>query len=217
MSVPEWYSEAKTWQQGIAALLGFGGLMVAALWNFRLNRRRDAALREEEMKSVAAALYGEIRLLRVRAAEIARAVANVHIAQGVDARHAIKFDKHFVEVHALPEAILYKALAPKFGLLPSDLLISISSFYENIYAIRLWLPQMIEDPTRGYTYGPLAVLSPARNAAIDVVPALRRIENWIGVPAPQTISNVDLGQAESVIAWEEDFRRTIAEQDQSDT
>ena len=44
----EFYSELKGWQTAIGSLLGFIALMVAALWNFRLNRRRDAALRADE-------------------------------------------------------------------------------------------------------------------------------------------------------------------------
>jgi hypothetical protein len=70
------YVEAKQWQAGIAALLGFLGLIFAALFNFRLNRRRDAQLRSEEMISVASALYGEILLLRDELAQLARTVAS---------------------------------------------------------------------------------------------------------------------------------------------
>jgi hypothetical protein len=112
MSLPELYSEAKTWQQGIGALMGFVALMTAALWNFKLNRRRDAALREEELRSVVAALYGEIRLLRAWAAEVAQSVATVHIAQGFGGHYAVKFDRHFVDANKMPEATLYKVLAP---------------------------------------------------------------------------------------------------------
>ena len=69
------YAEARQWQTGIAALLGFAGLIVAALWNFSLNRRRDRQLRREEMMSVASALYGEILLLRNELALLACVVA----------------------------------------------------------------------------------------------------------------------------------------------
>ena len=64
MDWPYIYQEAKTWQTAIGSIFGFGALMVAALWNFHLNRRRDTALRREEIHSVAAAIYGEILLLR---------------------------------------------------------------------------------------------------------------------------------------------------------
>jgi hypothetical protein len=59
------YEELKTWQQGVGALIGFVALMGAAWWNFHLNRRRDAALRNEEARAILAALYGEIVVLYV--------------------------------------------------------------------------------------------------------------------------------------------------------
>jgi hypothetical protein len=115
MTQLEIYGELKTWQQGIAALIGFVALITAALWNFRLNRKRDAAFRREEAHAVAAALYGEMRLLRVRAADAAKAIASVHIRTSVDGRSAVKFDKHFADANKLPEPTLYTALASKFG------------------------------------------------------------------------------------------------------
>jgi hypothetical protein len=90
------YQELKGWQGGIGSLLGFLALIVGALWNFRLNRRRDAALRSEEVVSVAAALYGEIVLLRIEAAELSRAVANVAISIGTRPDPIFKFDTHFI-------------------------------------------------------------------------------------------------------------------------
>ena len=103
------YAELKEWQTAIGSLLGFLALMVAALWNFHLNRRRDAALRAEETKSTAAALYGEIVLLRMQIAHLAWAVA------AVETSYERRFDKHFLESHTLPDPTLYKGLAPKVG------------------------------------------------------------------------------------------------------
>ncbi len=68
----EWYAELKSWQSGIAAILGFIALIVGALFNFRLNRRRDAGLRNDGTLGVAAALYGEILLMRERMALMAK-------------------------------------------------------------------------------------------------------------------------------------------------
>jgi hypothetical protein len=210
MSPTDWYAEAKTWQQGIAAFVGFMALMIAALWNFHLNRRRDAALRDEEAKSVAAALYGEIRHLRGRVAAVARAVANVHIANGTGS-HSIKFDEHFVEAYKMPEPTLYKALAPKFGLLPSNLLIPIAAFYENVFAVSAWLPKMGDHPTRGYSYSPLEVLNPAHAAVTKIVPTLKRIERLIDVPAHEAVGPLDLGRADAVIEMEEEWRQSASE------
>jgi hypothetical protein len=37
------YTELKTWQSGIAAMIAFVALLVSAWANFCLNRRRDAS------------------------------------------------------------------------------------------------------------------------------------------------------------------------------
>ena len=71
------YAELKGWQSGIAALLGFIALIVGALFNFKLNRRRDDALRREEMLSVAIAIYGEILMLRTEVARLAVFVSHI--------------------------------------------------------------------------------------------------------------------------------------------
>ena len=73
------YEELRGWQAGIGSLVGLVALLLGALWNFHLNRRRDKALRREEVLSVEVALYGEILLLRNEVALIARLVANHHI------------------------------------------------------------------------------------------------------------------------------------------
>ena len=117
MSPGEFYNELKGWQTGISSMFGFGALIVAALWNFSLNRRRDAALRDEEALSVATALYGEILLLRKEVGQLARVVANIEINKSRE------FDEHFLEAHPLSEPLLYKALAPKIGLLSPEWLI----------------------------------------------------------------------------------------------
>ena len=139
------YAELKQWQTAIGSLLGFLALMVAALWNFHLNRRRDAALRAEETNSIAAALYGEIVLLRKQVAHVARAVA------AIEASHDRKLDKHFLEAHTLSEPVLYKALAPKIGLLSSDLVIAITErggpgFRDRMAAWLRWILVSITPP-----------------------------------------------------------------------
>jgi hypothetical protein len=93
--------------------------------NFDLNRRRDAALRQEEMLSIAIAIYSEILLFREGVARLARILANME-NRGDD------IDAQFLEDHRLAEPTLYPALAAKLGLLPPDLLIIITQFYSNL-------------------------------------------------------------------------------------
>jgi len=196
------YEELKGWQGGIGALLGFIALIVGALWNFHLNRRRDAALRAEEVISIAAALYGEIVLLRMEVAGVARAVANVSVSIGTDERNAIvRFDRHFIAAYGnISEAVLYRALAGKLGLLPAELILAITEFHKNIQEVRTGLPLLIDDPTRGYVHGASHVLIPARDAVFDIIPALRMIERMAKMPKPAAA--IDLGKAEGVIELE---------------
>jgi hypothetical protein len=201
------YEELKSWQGGISSLFGFLALIVGALWNFRLNRRRDAALRSEEMVSVAAALYGEILLLRVEAAALARAVANVHISVGTERDPAVRFNAHFVAAHQISEAMLYKALAPKLGLLPAELIIGITAFHKDLQEMKHWLPLLIDAPDRTYSYGAAHVLMPARDAVFDIVPALKQIERMANIQT--SAEPLDLGHANSVIADEEEFRDSL--------
>jgi hypothetical protein len=198
------YAELRSWQQGLAALLGFIALMSAAVWNFHLNRRRDAALRAEEANSVAVALYGEIALLRVRAAQIANSVARVYVAEGTGSGSSLKFDKHFVEANRLPELTLYKALAPKFGLLPSSLLLPITSFYENVQLLDTWVPRLVQPEDRPYTYSPLYVLHPTLSAVKEILPTLRKIEELVGISDKVSSKPLDVSDAEGVVAMEEE-------------
>jgi len=211
MACEQWLVEIKSWQQGIAAIVAFCGLIVAALYNARLNRKRDERLRQEEVRSVAAALYGEMCVLRSRAAGIARQTAAVYIAQGTNGRSTVKIDEHFVRANTLPEQVLYKALASKFGLLPPSLIIQITNFYENINLVETWLPQMVDDPKSSYSYNVLHVLNPALDAVLRVMPALEQIENIIDVPKTERATALDLGRAEGVADGEEEQLRAYAD------
>jgi hypothetical protein len=197
------YEEMKGWQGAIGSALGFVALIVGALWNFHLNRKRDAALRREEVVSVAAALYGEIVLLRVEVAELARAVANVSIAIGTTPDPIIKFNTHFLAAYGISEPTLYRALSGKLGVLPANLVLLITAFHKNIQQVRTGLPLLIDDPTRGYSYGASHVLIPARDAVLDIIPAMRTIEEMATIPA-QT-RELDLGQTEGIIAMEDEI------------
>lgn len=200
------YEELKSWQTSIGSLLGFVALIVGALWNFRLNRKRDAALRVEETNSVAAALYGEMLLLRVEVANLARAVANVHVSVGTQRDSTIKLDLHFVSAHQISEPILYKTLASKIGLLPADLIVGITAFHKNIQEVRHWLPLLIDNPDRKYSYAVSCVLVPARDAVCDIIPTLKQIERMASIA--KSAEPLDLGKTEGIIAIEQDMQES---------
>jgi hypothetical protein len=148
------YAEIKSWQSAIGSGFGFLALLAGALLNAHLNRRRDNRLRGEEAQSVAAALYGEIMLLREELARLAKTVA------GLEARRSLKVDEQFLEAFELPEPLLYKAIASKIGLLDAELVIAITQFYSNFQQVKAWLPLLVERPDREYSYPTSFVLQP---------------------------------------------------------
>jgi hypothetical protein len=202
------YREAKGWQTAIGSVLGFGALMIGALWNFHLNRRRDAVLRREEMLSVAAALYGEILLLRMEVARISLSTAGVFVGVGTQPNPTIKFDEHFLEAQTLPEPILYRTLAPKLGLLSADMVVAITRFHSNFQSVKSRLPLLLPKKGRGYTHSVLNVLVPARDAVKEIIPTLRQIESMLSISDPA--SDPEMGQTNFVIEMEEE---TFAERE----
>jgi hypothetical protein len=201
---PTLYSELKTWQSGIAAMIGFFALIIGALFNFHLNRRRDALLRKEESLSVAIAVYSEILLLRKEIANLASAVANKENSK-------IKIDAQFVEDNKLTEPTIYPALASKLDLLSANILIGITEFYQNIKDAKLSLPLLVERDrviTKDGKVMPIAfhveaVLRPAVDAVYEVKPTLRLIEKLAKI---LPIEDPDVGLADAIL--EKDFSHT---------
>lgn len=175
----DFYTELKGWQGAIGSVLGFVALIAAALFNFRLNRKRDERLRNEEIVSIACALYGEIVILRQSVARMANAVGYRYIRHGFHGDQPI--DKHFIEQFAIPKPKLYLALASKVGMLQSQLTLEVVQFYARLEEAETWLPRLQEDDERPYSYGVKYVLDPAIDAVIGVTPALRIIENMAGI------------------------------------
>ncbi|MBB4465432.1 hypothetical protein [Rhizobium leguminosarum] len=165
---------------GVTFVFGLIALVTGALFNAHLNRRRDDRLRSEESKAVSAALYGEILLMRQSVQRAALVVANKFFASG----RANVFNEHTLELTTLRDPRLYPALASKLGLLPPDLVLAITKFHADYEAVREWLPKLVEKPERGYNYGHLFVLHPAKNAVFDIKPALRKIERVLNIADP---------------------------------
>jgi hypothetical protein len=192
------YEELKGWQSGIGSLLGLLALVGGALFNFHLNRRRDAALQAEEKRSVAAAIYGELVLLRQEAAKLATSVAQAEYNAVGTGNPTV--DSNFLEAHTMPEPFLYRALAAKLGLLDADILLAVAKFYANYREAQVSLPLLAPNEKRPYQYSSLSVLVPARDAVIDVVPTLNKIRQMLSLVGP--VEDVDLGRTESFIEYE---------------
>lgn len=197
----EFYSELKGWQGAIGSALGFVALLTGALWNYHLNRRRDAELRSQEAQSIAAALYGEIIHIRKAVALLARRYARRYNDLGIG-RTRPEVDSHFVEELKLPEPILFRALAAKVGLLPASTISALVQFYSDAYEAERYLARMIPDETRGYTYDPRHVLTPAISAVEGVVPKLRSLELLLSLPKADL--DLDLGAAHDVVEMQTD-------------
>lgn len=187
-------------------IFGLIALVLGALFNFWLNRRRDNALRREEMKAVAAALYGEILLLREQVAYVGRITATTFVAEGTERKPSRKFDEIFLEQNTLTDPILYPALASKLGMLAPDLVLAITKFHDNYQSMRHWIPRMQPNEKREFTYSVLHVLSPAWSAIHDVKPALREIERLLEIKA--AAGDPKTGQMGMVIEMEEEVFNT---------
>ena len=185
-------------------LIGLATVVLGALLNASLNRRRDDRIRNAEMIAVAAALYGEVLLLRQELARLAKIVARIHQYTAFDSKPTFKFDEYFLEEIKLSDPLLYKSLAPKIGILKPDLVIAITEFYKDFQVTKSALPLLVDRPGRPYDYGPAWVLRPACDAITKISPALRRIEALAHIQssAPETL---DTGDAEIVLELEEDL------------
>jgi hypothetical protein len=187
-----WYQELKSWQTGIAAFLGFIALVVGALINFSLNRRRDKALGREEAQAVAAALYGEITSVRERLSLLVKVLSNQANSSGIN---VADIDEQFISGYTTAAPTLYPALASKIGILPPDLALGITQFYYNVQTAKANLTLLVPG-VPGRRYSVVAVLEPAMKAISDVRDVLRKIEARAKIPAA---ADPDCGSAELIL------------------
>ncbi len=197
----QFYIEVKGWQTSIGSLLGFAALTWGALYNFKLNRRRDQLLRSEEVIAIASAMYGEILLLRQNAARLAQFVGLRSIKHGFTSDG--DFDEYFREMIEIPTPLVFPALAPKIGMLPPSIALEISKFYSRIEEAQSWLPRLQENPARKYSYSVASVLRPAIDAVNLIVPALREIETLTGIEPAKYDTNMK--DALTALDMEEEF------------
>jgi hypothetical protein len=198
------------WQPAFGSFLGLIAIFVAAAMGFRFNRRRDEYLRENEIQSVAAALYAEILTLRKYAARMANHVAARYEDHGLGRRRGEPFDAHFFEMVPMPNAAIYTGLSSEIGKLPANLLLGVVQFYSYYEETRYWLPRLEEKEERGFSYGVLHVLRPALNAVEGIQPTLDAIEALAGISPPAVTP--DLKRAKNVANWEEEQWAEIREQ-----
>jgi hypothetical protein len=161
----------------LGSVVGFIALVLGALVNFGLNRRRDAIIRREEADAVASALFGEVVLVRNELARTAFLTARKFMFEG-------EVDKHFMESIRLQNPLLYRALSSKLGLLEPQLLLAITTFYTRVEVVREWLPYLIPDAKRKYSHSVLYVLEPALDGIKDIEPQLLALAQKLKTKVP---------------------------------
>lgn len=187
----------------ITFTFGLVGAILGALFNSYLGRKRDDRLREQEAKSIAAALYGEILSIRNNVADTSNVVANAYFEVGMRPKPHSKFDETLVERVSFEDPKLYHALASKIGLLPPRLILQLAEFHANYQTVRQWFPRLIERQDRGFTYSVNYLLRPAQRTVFDVRPALEYIERWLEIKSPA--ADPDMKKALQALNHEEDL------------
>jgi hypothetical protein len=123
-------------------------------------------------------------------------------------------DSYFIDDSRLPEPKLYNALASKIGMLPPDVVLAIANFHANAGEAQNYLGKMAPDEKRGFSYSPLRVLEAARDAVVEVVPALERLAAIAGIPKGD--HQIPLGKTDSVIEMEREWWEQIRSEDGAD-
>lgn len=191
-------------------LFGLVALVVGALFNSHLNRQRDDRQRVQEAKAVAAALYGEILPLRREVALLAKIVAKTYFDEGLGRRSSLKFDHTLLERNTLTDPHLYRSLASKLGTLEPDLVLAITDFHAKYQSVRDWLPKLVADEKRPFSYSVLSFLNPAKDVVLGINPTLRRIEKLLKIKKPA--EDPDVKDMLSAMDMEEQSWADIQEQ-----
>jgi hypothetical protein len=103
------------------SILGFIALLLGAMYNARLNRKRDDRLRDQDRASLATALYAELKQIRDGL------IANAEMLKQPD------FDPTSGGLYVrIPQVRLFPELVTNIGLLPPDAIRAVADAYANI-------------------------------------------------------------------------------------
>jgi hypothetical protein len=112
--------------------LGLIALLLGALFNAHLNRKRDDRLREQDRQSVAAALHAELSSIEHALLENAKRLTEKPPEEG----------SGFLVPDVLHSSVLFKDMLPKIGLLDSattrkviDSYILLSQYFEGLILV----------------------------------------------------------------------------------
>jgi hypothetical protein len=203
------FADLQPWQSAIGSFLGLIAIFIAASLGFRFNGKRDAYLRQEEARSIAAALYAEAVMLQRLTARMANLVARRHLDSGLGRRHE-GFDSHFFELVPMPPAPIFAGLSSQIGKLPSEILLGLVQFHAAYEDAKYWLPQLEDRTDRPFSYSVLSVLRPALTAVEGVQTTLQEIEQFARIPQHSELP--DLKSARDAFEWEEEWWQDAREE-----
>lgn len=128
------YEELREWQAAIAALVAFGGLISAALYNAHLMRKRDDRLREQDTKAVARALGSEtVAITAFVGARANRIREIINEKKRAGSPGDISFSvKGLADAVVLPVPRVYERCMERIGYMPPNTAKVVFEFYEHL-------------------------------------------------------------------------------------
>ncbi len=119
----DWFTNLQNWQSGVGAfwgaLFGLGAILIGALFNADLNRKRDDRLREEETRALAASIHAELIASAWIVSHLNNQIEIIRKAYS-DAPDPAKFQKRVAAAQAdltAPTFDVFKANLDRIGLL----------------------------------------------------------------------------------------------------
>ena len=148
---------AEKWQTGIGAVIGFSGLIVAALYNAELNRRRDSHLRNEEAKALALALRSDVYWHSQYVQSLYNTISEM--ADRIQSEKTWPTAKSF-DLAPVP---VFERTIEKFGILGSDLCDKTAAFYSYYLFLKTQLEVIRNSSDRQDIIPPQDILDHLKN------------------------------------------------------
>lgn len=161
------YSELKEWQ---TALTGIAAI-IAAVMAYKFALKRDQTFRKNQVRSIAAAIYGELTAL----------VSDLEDAAGM-LQFAIGKNKVLTEVllrlHVPMQSEIRNSLGEQLGKLPPDLVTKLTLFYQRVDIVRRAISVVMEDANlHTHSIAARSCIS-ALESAEELQTALEKIVNY---------------------------------------
>lgn len=131
---PSLYAELVKWQIGIGAVLAFGGLIIAALYNADLNRQRDDRLRDEQSFALAMTLQAEIAASLGNLSSMRRTVGEFR--QAIDRGEEAPFAARLSETLETPINIVIGQALERAGTVSPTAGVAIARYYYLFESLR---------------------------------------------------------------------------------